>query len=144
MAVLSSWNGVAKNKEEDDDKGDGSESDSSIDIHTPLPHLMFRYSRLSPRSKLLPGGGTAILSMYVEDNEPGAGIRANSVLSLASTAGSTTTKPGIYRDPRDTQRRRVRHRDQQLLHAGMGWSDSEDEDALSLLAPRLITTSITR
>ena len=39
------------------------------------------------------------------------------------------TKSGIYRDPRDTERRRVRHRDQQLLRAGMGlttglgWSD---------------------
>ncbi|RPD53554.1 hypothetical protein L226DRAFT_95642 [Lentinus tigrinus ALCF2SS1-7] len=169
IAVPSSWKGVAKSKEEDsesvisdygaliekedeseDDKGDGSESDSSIDIHTPLPHLMFRDGLLSPRSKLLPGGGTATLSMYVEDNEPGAGMRANSVLSLASTAGSTMTKSGIYRDPRDTQRRRVRHRDQQLLRAGMGlttglgWSDSEDEDAPSLLTRRLITTSIAR
>ena len=46
-----------------------------------------------------------------------------------STAGSTMTKSGIYRDPRDTARRRVRHRDQTLLRAGMGlttglgWSD---------------------
>ena len=39
------------------------------------------------------------------------------------------TKSGIHRDPRDTARRRVRHRDQTLLRAGMGlttglgWSD---------------------
>ena len=61
MAVPSSWKGVAaKGKEEDnesiisdygvlmekedeseDEKGDGSESDSSIDIHTPLPYVPF-------------------------------------------------------------------------------------------------------
>ncbi|KAI0707463.1 hypothetical protein C8T65DRAFT_740393 [Cerioporus squamosus] len=172
MAVPSSWKAVAKSKEEDDESvisdygalvekedesedekqgdGEGSESDSSIDIHTPLPHLMFRDGLLSPRSKLLPGGGTATLSMYLDDDGASAGNRANSVLSLASTAGSTMTKTGIYRDPRDTQRRRVRHRDQQLLRAGMGlttglgWSDSEDEDAPSLLTRRLINTNIAR
>ena len=46
---------------------------------------MFRDGLLSPRSKLLPGGSTAPLSMYLDDDEPGAGNRANSVLSLAST-----------------------------------------------------------
>ncbi|TFK84671.1 hypothetical protein K466DRAFT_217006 [Polyporus arcularius HHB13444] len=172
MAVPSSWKGAAKSKEEDNDSiisdygalvekedesedekegnGGGSESDSSIDIHTPLPHLMFRDGLLSPRSKLLPGGGTPTLSMYLHDDEASAVNRANSVLSLASTAGSTMTKSGIYRDPRDTQRRKVRHRDQQLLRAGMGlttglgWSDSEDEDAPSLLTRRLINTNIER
>ncbi|KAI0740047.1 hypothetical protein C8Q76DRAFT_689056 [Earliella scabrosa] len=170
MAVPSSWKGV-KSKEDDgesvisdygtllekeaeseEDKpadDDGSESDSSIDIHTPLPHLMFRDGLLSPRSKLLPGGGSATLSLYIEEDED-PGKRANSVLSLASTAASTMTKSGIYRDPRDTQRRRNRHKDQTLLRAGMGlttglgWSDSEDEDAPSLLTRRLITTNIAR
>ncbi|KAI0641658.1 hypothetical protein C8Q79DRAFT_284928 [Trametes meyenii] len=130
-------------------EGDGSESDSSIDIHTPLPHLMFRDGLLSPRSKLLPGGGNATLSMYLED-DGGDPQRANSVLSLASTADSTKTKSGIYRDPRDTHRRRQRHKDQTLLRAGMGlttglgWSDSEDEDAPSMLTRRLINTSIAK
>ncbi|KAI9068554.1 hypothetical protein FKP32DRAFT_1561442 [Trametes sanguinea] len=166
MAVPSSWKGLnAKEKEKgagagdnesvisdygtllkDDDsdferqlEGEGSESDSSIDIHTPLPHLMFRDGLLSPRSKLLPAG-TATLSLYMDDSPDGQ--RANSVLSVASTAASTVTKSGVYRDPRDTQRRRRRHKDQTLLRAGMGlttglgWSDSEDEDAPSLLTRR--------
>ncbi|KAI0667523.1 hypothetical protein C8Q78DRAFT_385790 [Trametes maxima] len=130
-------------------EGDGSESDSSIDIHTPLPHLMFRDGLLSPRSKLLPGGGNATLSLYLED-DGGDARRANSVLSLASTADSTKTKSGVYRDPRDTHRRRQRHKDQTLLRAGMGlttglgWSDSEDEDAPSMLTRRLISTSIAK
>ncbi|KAI0740055.1 hypothetical protein C8Q76DRAFT_185233 [Earliella scabrosa] len=91
----------------------------------------------------------ARLSLYIEEDE-NPGKRANSVLSLASTAASTMTKSGIYRDPRDTQRRRNRHKDQTLLRAGMGlttglgWSDSEDEDAPSLLTRRLITTNIAR
>lgn len=43
--------------------------------------------------------------------------------------GSLKTKTGLQRDPRDTERRRVRHRDGRLLKAGMGlttglgWSD---------------------
>lgn len=44
---------------------------------------MFRDGLLSPRSKLLPGGGSAPLSLYSED---GANVkRADSVLSVAST-----------------------------------------------------------
>ncbi|KAM5541517.1 hypothetical protein V8D89_004707 [Ganoderma adspersum] len=178
VLVPSSWRGAAKRQGLDDDnesiasdygtlldkdasmdekmlEGDGSESDSSIDIHTPLPHLMFRDGLLSPRSKLLPGGGSSTLSMYMDDGDDlsasGASVnRANSVLSVASTAGSTMTKSGIHRDPRDTERRRVRHRDQGLLRAGMGlttglgWSDSEDEDAPSLLTRRLIKTNLER
>ncbi|KAJ2967773.1 hypothetical protein NUW54_g13411 [Trametes sanguinea] len=175
MAVPSSWKGLnAKEKEKgtgagagdnesvisdygtllkDDDsdferqlEGDGSESDSSIDIHTPLPHLMFRDGLLSPRSKLLPAG-TATLSLYMDDSPEGQ--RANSVLSVVST-GEPYPMSGVYRDPRDTQRRRRRHKDQTLLRAGMGlttglgWSDSEDEDAPSLLTRRLISTSLAR
>ncbi|TBU42499.1 hypothetical protein BD309DRAFT_178796 [Dichomitus squalens] len=170
MVTPSSWKGVTKDDDtgsvisdygalldKDDSmdekllEGDGSESDSSIDIHTPLPHLMFRDGLLSPRSKLLPGGGSATLSLYINDDDRVASVnRANSVLSVASTVGSTVTKSGIHRDPRDTQRRRVRHRDQTLLRAGMGlttglgWSDSEDEDAPSLLTRRLINSNIDR
>ncbi|KAI1784582.1 hypothetical protein LXA43DRAFT_954889 [Ganoderma leucocontextum] len=173
-AVPSSWRATSKKPDDDTEsivsdygmllekdasmdqkllEGDGSESDSSIDIHTPLPHLMFRDGLLSPRSKLLPGGGSATLSLYMDDDDDRSGTsvnRANSVLSVASTAGSTMTKSGIHRDPRDTQRRRVRHRDQGLLRAGMGlttglgWSDSEDEDAPSLLTRRLIHSNLER
>ena len=66
------------------------------------------------------------------------------------TAGSVKTKSGLQKDPRHTERRRVRHRDGSLLRAGMGlttglgWSDSEDEDAPSALTRRLISTTIER
>ncbi|KAH9850463.1 hypothetical protein C2E23DRAFT_835197 [Lenzites betulinus] len=170
MAVPSSWKGL-KEKEKGSERaisdydtllkdeeslsdmeqqleGDGSESDSSLDIHTPFrEHLMFRDGLLSPRSKLLPGGG-APLSVYLDEDTEGK--RANSVLSVASTATSTMTKSGVHKDPRDTHRRRVRHKDQSLLRAGMGlttglgWSDSEDEDAPSMLTRRLISDSMSK
>ncbi|KAH9896057.1 hypothetical protein C8Q73DRAFT_665068 [Cubamyces lactineus] len=149
-SVISDYGTLLKDDDSDLERqleGDGSESDSSLDIHTPLPHLMFRDGLLSPRSKLLPGGA-APLFLYIDDNAEAG--RANSVLSVASTAASTMTKSGIHRDPRDTQRRRNRHKDQSLLRAGMGlttglgWSDSEDEDAPSLLTRRLISTSLAR
>ena len=44
------------------------------------------------------------------------------------------TKNGLFKDERDTVKRRVRHRDGKLLRGGiglttgLGWSDSEDED----------------
>ncbi|PSS34049.1 hypothetical protein PHLCEN_2v1953 [Hermanssonia centrifuga] len=127
----------------------GSETDSSLDIHTPLPHLMFRDGLLSPRSKLLPQSSSSPFS-YPEDIINSIDPRAASVLSVVSTAGSAMTKSGLQKDPRDTQRRRIRHRDGRLLRAGMGlttglgWSDSEDEDAPSALTRRLISTTIER
>ncbi|GJE96236.1 hypothetical protein PsYK624_124300 [Phanerochaete sordida] len=133
-------------EDESDDGEGGSESDSSLDIHTPLPHLMFRDGLLSPRSKLLPQS-TSARSIYSSFGDNDA---SRSVMSLASTAGSVTTKSGLQRDPRDTERRRVRHRDGRLLKAGMGlttglgWSDSEDEDAPSTLTRRLIASTIER
>ncbi|KAL6302538.1 hypothetical protein BKA93DRAFT_387721 [Sparassis latifolia] len=126
----------------------GSESDSSIDLHTPLPHLMFRDGLLSPRSRLFPQGSSPF-ALEDGDEDPDFD-RARSVLSVVSTAGSLKTKLGFLRDPRDTNRRRNRHRDGRLLRAGMGlttglgWSDSEDEDAPSTLTRRLIQTSIAR
>jgi hypothetical protein len=45
------------------------------------------------------------------------------------TAGSIMTKSGIYKDERDTPRRRTRHRDGNMLRGGLGlttglgWSD---------------------
>ncbi|KAI8976331.1 hypothetical protein BD414DRAFT_165415 [Trametes punicea] len=149
-SVISDYGTLLKDDDSDLERqleGEGSESDSSIDIHTPLPHLMFRDGLLSPRSKLL-STGTATLSLYLDDSAEGQ--RASSVLSVASSSASTMTKSGVHRDPRDTERRRNRHRDQTLLRAGMGlttglgWSDSEDEDAPSLLTRRLISTSLAR
>jgi hypothetical protein len=52
---------------------------------------------------------------------------------------TTSTCSKHVKDTRDTPRRRVRHRDGKLLQGGiglttgLGWSDSEDEDAPSQL-----------
>ncbi|KDQ54022.1 hypothetical protein JAAARDRAFT_49398 [Jaapia argillacea MUCL 33604] len=121
----------------------GSGSDSEIDIHTPLPHLMLRDGLLSPNSKLLPGMTRTPSPMMTPDGRPG------SVFSTMTTA-SVMTKSGIFKDERDTQRRRVRHRDGRLLKGGLGlttglgWSDSEDEDAPSPLTRRLSSMALSR
>ncbi|KAH7107203.1 hypothetical protein BKA62DRAFT_231304 [Auriculariales sp. MPI-PUGE-AT-0066] len=107
---------------EDDFDSNSSEdehSDSSIDIITPLPNLMVKAGLLSPRSKIL---------APVEDL-------------------SQSTVP---KDERDTHRRRNRHRNGRLLSegvgltTGLGWSDSEDEDAPSALTHRLSTIDLSR
>ncbi|THH29170.1 hypothetical protein EUX98_g5040 [Antrodiella citrinella] len=113
-------------------EGDGSDSDSSIDVQTPLPNLMLRDGLLSPRSKLLP-----------QSFQPPVPQPSMDRMSLASTSASVMTKSGLFKDARDTQKRRVRHRDGRLLKGGiglttgLGWSDSEDEDAPSPLTRRL-------
>ncbi|KAH8833771.1 hypothetical protein DL96DRAFT_1578351 [Flagelloscypha sp. PMI_526] len=110
----------------------GSDSDSSIDIHTPLPHLMVRHGLLSPRSKLL-----------ANPSRPG------STASYASNS-SVVTKSGIIKDARDTAERRTRHRDGSQLRGGLGlttglgWSDSEDEDAPSALTKRISSLRLSR
>ncbi|RDB30208.1 hypothetical protein Hypma_010449 [Hypsizygus marmoreus] len=113
--------------------GSGSGSESSLDLHTPLPHLMVRHGLLSPRSKLLP------------QPESQANGR-ESVVSLASTKTNTS----LLKDSRDTVTRRVRHRDGKLLKGGiglttgLGWSDSEDEDAPSALTRRISSLNLSR
>ncbi|KAF5384208.1 hypothetical protein D9615_003100 [Tricholomella constricta] len=116
---------------------EGSESDasdSSLDLHTPLPHLMVRHGLLSPRSKL-------VATLNGRD----------SVASLASvTSTATNTTKGPLKDARDTHIRRTRHRDGRLLRGGiglttgLGWSDSEDEDAPSALTRRLSALNLSR
>ncbi|EJD52268.1 hypothetical protein AURDEDRAFT_181765 [Auricularia subglabra TFB-10046 SS5] len=99
---------------DDDILAPGEQSDSSIDTRTPLPHLMVKAGVLSPYSK--------ILITPAEDSapRPAPGSSKNSL---------------ILKDGRDTQRRKNRHRDGRLLRegvgltTGLGWSDSEDEDA---------------
>ncbi|KAH8102321.1 hypothetical protein BXZ70DRAFT_68515 [Cristinia sonorae] len=121
-------------------EGDGSDSDSSIDVHTPLPHLMLRDGLLSPHSKLLPQPDKAETPQQPTFDR----------MSLASTSGSVMTKTGLFKDSRDTQRRRTRHRDGKLLRGGiglttgLGWSDSEDEDAPSPLTRRLSSLILSR
>ncbi|PPQ90507.1 hypothetical protein CVT25_014189 [Psilocybe cyanescens] len=122
------------------DEGD---SDSSLDLHTPLPHLMVRHGLLSPNSKLLPGAASRATTPMAVDGRPG------SIMSVASN-GSMMTKSGIIKDERDTPMRRVRHRDGKMLRGGiglttgLGWSDSEDEDAPSPLTRRLSSLNLSR
>ncbi|KAI0046315.1 hypothetical protein FA95DRAFT_1606959 [Auriscalpium vulgare] len=117
------------------------DSDSSLDLHTPLPNLMLRDGMLSPHSKLLPQNLRAETPMENESGRPG------SIMSVAST---TMTKSGVYKDGRDTVKRRVRHRDGRTLRGGiglttgLGWSDSEDEDAPSPLTKRLSHLALSR
>lgn len=60
------------------------------------------------------------------------------------------TKSGLFKDERDTVRRRVRHRDGKLLKGGiglttgLGWSDSEDEGAPSPLTRKLSSVTVGR
>lgn len=104
---------------------------------------MLRDGLLSPHSKILPenlllpspsfdGLSPSLSPNFSSGGRPGStlsGGRPGSTLSLASNAGSVMTKSGIYKDERDTVRRRVRHRDGKLLKGGiglttgLGWSD---------------------
>ncbi|KAI0631381.1 hypothetical protein C8Q77DRAFT_1159182 [Trametes polyzona] len=119
--------------------GEGSDSDSSLDLHTPLPHLMVKDGLLSPRSKLVQAS---------RNTTPLPNDRPGSVFSVASSVGSMMTKSGLLKDERDTAKRRVRHRDGRLLAGGiglttgLGWSDSEDEDAPSPLIRQISSRSL--
>jgi len=116
--------------DEDDTAG---ESDSSLDIHTPLPSLTLRDGLLSPHSKILPQN-----------------IRSDTPVVATDGNRHPITKSGVFKDERDTIRRRVRHRDGRLLRGGiglttgLGWSDSEDEDAPSPLTRRLSHLALSR
>ncbi|KAG2007497.1 60s acidic ribosomal protein [Coprinopsis cinerea AmutBmut pab1-1] len=118
-------------------ESDGDDSDSSLDLHTPLPHLMVRHGLLSSNSKLLQGDSRATTPHCGGDGRPMSSM-------------STATKSGVMKDERDTPMRRVRHRDGRLLRGGvglttgLGWSDSEDEDAPSPLTRRLSTLNLSR
>ncbi|KIM21079.1 hypothetical protein M408DRAFT_12765 [Serendipita vermifera MAFF 305830] len=115
--------------EEEEQQDGGGDSDSSIDLHTPLPRLMLRAGLLSPHSK--------ILRPPTPEEDPRASWMNN--------------KNGLKvpLDKRNTDKRKRRHRDGKLLRegigltTGLGWSDSEDEDAPSPLTRRLSTMTLT-
>ncbi|KAH9990225.1 hypothetical protein BJV74DRAFT_444856 [Russula compacta] len=125
------------NVPDQDDAAD--ESDSSLDLHTPLPSLMLRDGLLSPHSKLLPQNIRSDSPVVATDGNRHGSVVSNSV-----------TKSSVFKDERDTTRRRVRHRDGRLLRGGiglttgLGWSDSEDEDAPSPLTKRLSHLALSR
>ncbi|KLO16046.1 hypothetical protein SCHPADRAFT_888084 [Schizopora paradoxa] len=116
----------ARGRAEWDSEEEDEEIDSDIDIHTPLPHILLREGVLSPHSRVLAS------SMSALDSRPA------SVLTMATVASdvsrlSVTTKSGLVL-MRDTEVRRVRHRDGKTLReglgltTGLGWSDSEDDE----------------
>ncbi|KAJ7252699.1 hypothetical protein B0H12DRAFT_607886 [Mycena haematopus] len=114
-----------------DDPVEG-DSDSDIDLHTSLPQLMLHHGFLSPHSKLLSQSPASL---------------APSPAPSPSSSLFPTTDPHP-RDTRDTPKRRVRHRDGKLLRGGiglttgLGWSDSEDEDAPSALTRRISSLNL--
>ncbi|KAF5377801.1 hypothetical protein D9757_008097 [Collybiopsis confluens] len=65
-------------------------------------------------------------------------------------SASTQTKSGLFKDTRDTNSRRQRHKDGRLLKGGiglttgLGWSDSEDEGAPSALTRRISSLNLTK
>ncbi|KAG6336399.1 hypothetical protein ID866_2693 [Astraeus odoratus] len=128
------------------DGNDTHDSDSSIDLHTPLPHLMLRHGMLSPNSKLLPRADDATVRMsIVSDVSQLSSVSYFSNASNVSLMSNASTSSKHLKDARDTPRRRTRHRDGKLLKGGiglttgLGWSDRwvEDEDAPSALTRRL-------
>ncbi|KAL5498050.1 hypothetical protein ACEPAH_2981 [Sanghuangporus vaninii] len=135
--------GVAENGSPDDE-----ESDSDIDLHTPLPHILLREGVLSPHSKVL----ASLSSGSLSSRNSIAGTGRDSVASYATNAsfGSVMTKTGLFKDERNTERRRRRHRDGKLLReglgltTGLGWSDSEDEDAPSPFTNRVTSMTLSR
>jgi hypothetical protein len=100
---------------------------------------MLRDGLLSPHSKLLPQNIRSDSPMVATDSSRPGSVVSNSI-----------TKSGVFKDERDTIRRRVRHRDGRLLRGGiglttgLGWSDSEDEDAPSPLTKRLSHLALSR
>ncbi|KAF7294413.1 Ribosomal protein 60S [Mycena kentingensis (nom. inval.)] len=109
---------------------DNQDSDSDLDLHTSLPQLMLQHGFLSPESKLLTQDKPAGLS--------------------PSPSAVSIGKKAPPKDTRDTPKRRVRHRDGKLLRGGiglttgLGWSDSEDEDAPSALTRRISSLNLSR
>ncbi|KIK40303.1 hypothetical protein CY34DRAFT_274749 [Suillus luteus UH-Slu-Lm8-n1] len=109
---------------------DALDSDSSIDLHTPLPHLMLRHGLLSPHSKLLPAPPPDPSRLSIASQ---ASLQSNlstfSNHSDASLVTNSSTGSKHPKDSRDTPSRRVRHRDGRLLRGGiglttgLGWSD---------------------
>ncbi|KAG6380095.1 hypothetical protein JVT61DRAFT_8180 [Boletus reticuloceps] len=124
---------------------EGNESDSSLDLHTPLPELMLRHGMLSPNSKLLPQPEVDPTRLSIMSGLSSFSNGSN--LSLMSTTSTCSKHP---KDVRYTPQRRVRHRDGKTLMGGiglttgLGWSDSEDEDAPSQLTRRVSSLVLSR
>ncbi|CAK5273976.1 unnamed protein product, partial [Mycena citricolor] len=107
------------------DERHDSDSGSEIDLHTSLPQLMLHHGYLSPRSKLL-----------------------TLPSPVSSSGGDTSSSSQVPHDPRHTTNRSTRHREANVLRGGiglttgLGWSDSEDEDAPSALTKQVSTLDL--
>ncbi|KAJ1300904.1 hypothetical protein OPQ81_003330 [Rhizoctonia solani] len=107
---------------------DSEDSDSDLDLSTPLPHMMLRAGLLSPRSTIITEAleSTPVPTRNGKLSARGEALRARGEKVWKAEA-----------------RRKIRHRDGQNLRdgvgltTGLGWSDSEDEDAPSPLRRRL-------
>ncbi|KIK61639.1 hypothetical protein GYMLUDRAFT_42656 [Collybiopsis luxurians FD-317 M1] len=132
-----------------DGESDSEASDSSLDLHTPLPNLMLRHGLLSPNSKLLSSSIDSLASFAMDGHTVGGESRPGSKMSMISNT-SNQTKSGLLKDARDTTSRRRRHKDGRLLRGGiglttgLGWSDSEDEGAPSALTRRISSLNLSR
>jgi hypothetical protein len=115
---------------------------------------MCRDELLSPHSKLFAATRTSSLPMGEFAGVDTRPMSSASQASLASAQSATSmswsvsavsnkTKSGLCTDKRDTIRRCVRQRDGKLLRCGigfttgLGWSESENEDAPSPFARHL-------
>ncbi|KEP50400.1 hypothetical protein V565_080890 [Rhizoctonia solani 123E] len=111
---------------------DSDDSDSDLDLTTPLPHMMLRAGLLSPRSTII-----------TESLEP------TPVATKLTPRGEALRARGEKVWKAET-RRKIRHRDGQNLRdgvgltTGLGWSDSEDEDAPSPLRRRLSSVLVAK
>ncbi|KAB5591105.1 hypothetical protein CTheo_5463 [Ceratobasidium theobromae] len=111
------------------DQYDSADSDSDLDLCTPLPHMMLRAGLLSPRSTII----TDVL-----ESPSGLSARGEALRAKGEKVWRQET------------RRKIRHRDGQNLRdgvgltTGLGWSDSEDEDAPSPLRRRLSSVLLAR
>ncbi|CAE6505144.1 unnamed protein product [Rhizoctonia solani] len=107
---------------------DSEDSGSDLDLSTPLPHMMLRAGLLSPRSTIITEAleSTPVPARNGKLSAKGEALRARGEKVWKAEA-----------------RRKIRHRDGQNLRdgvgltTGLGWSDSEDEDAPSPLRRRL-------
>jgi hypothetical protein len=134
--------------DEDDVSGD---SDSSLDLHTPLPCALFSTHQfflvridICPKGASCCGTGCFLLTQnyyprtlflippWLLWTPVGALCRVSRCIHVNVTLltfDTVKTKSGVFKDERDTTRRRVRHRDGRLLRGGiglttgLGWSD---------------------
>jgi hypothetical protein len=91
---------------------------------------MLRDGLLSPHSKLLPQNIRSDTPVVATDGNRNCKRCVSAVdVTVSFIFMIAMTKSGVFKDERDTIRRRVRHRDGRLLRGGiglttgLGWSD---------------------